>query len=575
MPNINTLQAITSATSSTFLVVSDQGVARRLNFSGISSQIEQNFTTGVRTDQNLYTTSTVRFIGANLRGEAGSLYIQAPESIGYTFDHFHKTGNSIESIKAFDTLGSIRFGGYDGSRYLALDRKSSAIELFGFAYEDWEATTNTVTNAGSALSLAIHPPATRLDTVLSRQRLMTFTWRSRAGGTFDNAGNPQPAIANIILGSGQGPTTATSVPTLINDLNTQRYKGYGSTALYLQHSQVTQFGVPNEDEAFFFGSIDGEDLTITQLEPDPFGRIGTVSPGQMLTTVANLTTTNVVFGTEIVSQTSGAPGGTGTYKINILQTTPNILLHTGPDNTTLKRTNSYIFNTARGNALPATGGRQPLKTNDTIGEIQFVGNDVPYATNFLRTPAANIRAKAIQDFTTSSHGTVVEISVAPIGVPNNNVPAPLPDPVASLGYGVTNFYSSNYYFNDHTNNPNPPLYVSGWSGNGASFYSDALTVSPNGSVGTKFYGGAGSGVTIKQSGITFPDGSVQTTAFDGTTSTSQTTIINQPAFRQVSKPASATAPGEPGDIFYTSSFIYLCVNTSTWRKIAIAVGGVW
>lgn len=573
MPNINTLQAITSATSSTFLVVSDQGVARRLNFSGISSQIEQNFTTGVRTDQNLYTTSTVRFIGANLRGEAGSLYIQAPESIGYTFDHFHKTGNNIEPIKTFDTLGSIRFGGYDGSRYLALDRKSSAIELFGFAYEDWEATANTVTNIGSGLSLAIHPPAIRLDTVLSRQRLLTFTWRSRAGGLLDTGGNPLPPVANIILGSGQGPTTSTNTPTLINDLGTERYKGYGSTLLSVLHTQVTQFGVPFEDDVLFRGSINGENLTVTQLQADPFNRIGSISPGQLLNVVANQTSTNIVFGTEIVSQTSGAPGGTGTYKINILQNTPELTFHAGADNGSLRRTNSYIFNSARGSAV--SGRRQPLKVNDTIGELQFVGNDRPDSTNFLTDPAAFIKAKAIQDFTTSSHGTVVEISVAPISVPNNNIPAPAPAPVASLGYGVTNFYSSNYYFNDHTNNPNPPLYVSGWSGNGASFYSDALTVSPNGSVGTKFYGGAGSGVTIKQSGITFPDGSVQTTAFDGTTSTSQTTIINQPAFRQVSKPASATAPGEPGDIFYTSSFIYLCVNTSTWRKIAIAVGGVW
>ncbi len=571
MPNINTLQAITSATSSTYLVVSDQGVARRLNFAGISSQIEQNFTTGVRTDQNLYTTSTVRFVGANLRGEAGSIYVTPPESIGYTFDYYHVNNNTVQGIKQFDSLGTIRFGGYDGSKYLALDRSSSAIELFGFAYEDWEASANTVTNIGSGLSLAIQPPAIRLDTVLSRQRLLTFTWRSRAGGTIDNAGNPQPPIANIILGSAQGPTTSTNTPSLINDIGTETYKGYGATAVYLQHSQVSQFGVPNEDEALFYGSIDGEDLTVTELVPDQFDRIGSLSPGQILTTVANQTSTNVVFGTEIVSQVSGAPGGTGTYKISVLHNFPNTLFHTGPDNTTLKRTNSYIFNTSRGSSV--IGRRQPLKVNDTIGELQFIGNDTPSSTNFFSsTPAAYIRARAVQDFTTSSHGTVMEIWTAPVGVPNNNIPSPPPSLVASLGYGVSNFYSSNYNFN--TNNIGDPIPLYLGSGN-AAFYSDALTVSPNGTVGTRFYGGGGAGVVIKSEGITFPDGTVQTTAFSGTTSTSVTTIINQPAFRQVSKPASATAPGEPGDIFYTSSFIYLCVNTSTWRKIAIAVGGVW
>ncbi len=568
MPNINTLQAITSATSSTYLVVSDQGVARRLNFAGISSQIEQNFTTGVRTDQNLYTTSTVRFIGANLRAEAGIPFLIPSESIGYTFDYFHVTNGNRVGIKQNDTLGSIKFGGYDGAQYLALDRNSSSVEILGVAAEDFEATGNTVTNSGGLLTVAVNPPATRLS-ALSKQRLLTFTWRSRAGGTVDNAGNPQPAIANIVLGSGQGPTTSTNTPILTNDIGTEQYNGFGATAISLLHSQVIQFGVPNEDEAFFYGSIDGEDLTVTQLEPDPFNRIGTISPGQKLTTVANLTSTNIVFGTEIVSQTSGAPGGTGTYKISVLHNTPNVLLHTSPANSTLKRTNAYIFNTSRGSGL--SGQRQPLKTNDYLGEILFQGNDRPDNTA-ASVPDAIIRAKAIQDFTTSSHGTAVEIWASPIGIPNNASPAPQPTLISSLASGVTSFYSRNYYFNDADLGNPTPLYL---SNNNAKFYIDAVSISPSGNDGTIFYGGGGQGVAIKSAGITFPDGSVQTTAFTGATATNVTTIINQPAFRQVSKPASATASGEPGDIYYTSSFIYLCVNTSTWRKIAIATGGVW
>jgi hypothetical protein len=155
------------------------------------------------------------------------------------------------------------------------------------------------------------------------------------------------------------------------------------------------------------------------------------------------------------------------------------------------------------------------------------------------------------------------------------LPRTLPTVRLLLSYGDNDHYSTNHNFFDNSGNLNPPLHVGAWN-DVSSFYASAVTISPSGTVGAKFYANAGvGGVTLKNDGITFPDGTIQTTAFDGTTSTNVTTIINQPAFRQVSKPVSATSPGTPGDIYYSSTFIYLCVDTNVWKKIAIATGGVW
>jgi hypothetical protein len=145
----------------------------------------------------------------------------------------------------------------------------------------------------------------------------------------------------------------------------------------------------------------------------------------------------------------------------------------------------------------------------------------------------------------------------------------------SLKYGSNDYYSNNHEFFDNSGNLNPPLHVGDWASAGASFYANAVTISPNFQVGTTFYSGTTGTIAIVNGSIRFPDGTTQGTAFNGTTSTNVTTIINQPAFRQVSKPASASAPGTPGDIFFSNTFIYLCVDTNTWKKIAIATGGLW
>lgn len=38
----------------------------------------------------------------------------------------------------------------------------------------------------------------------------------------------------------------------------------------------------------------------------------------------------------------------------------------------------------------------------------------------------------------------------------------------------------------------------------------------------------------------------------------------------VSAPASATSPGTPGQIAYDANYIYLCVETDTWKRASLA-----
>jgi hypothetical protein len=70
------------------------------------------------------------------------------------------------------------------------------------------------------------------------------------------------------------------------------------------------------------------------------------------------------------------------------------------------------------------------------------------------------------------------------------------------------------------------LFVGPWNDpNGTAFYANAVTISPSGTTGAKFYSNNGiGGVTLKSDGITFPDGTIQETAFNGTTSTNETII---------------------------------------------------
>ena len=69
MPNINLLQAITTATEdNAYFIVSNNSLVRRFKFENFVTQLQQNITGANRTDQNLFTNSNVAFATATIGG---------------------------------------------------------------------------------------------------------------------------------------------------------------------------------------------------------------------------------------------------------------------------------------------------------------------------------------------------------------------------------------------------------------------------------------------------------------------------------------------------------------------------
>ena len=69
MPNINLLQAITTATEdNAYFIVSNNGLVRRFKFENFVTQLQQSITDVNRTDQNLFTNSNVLFATATVGG---------------------------------------------------------------------------------------------------------------------------------------------------------------------------------------------------------------------------------------------------------------------------------------------------------------------------------------------------------------------------------------------------------------------------------------------------------------------------------------------------------------------------
>jgi acyl-CoA thioesterase FadM len=45
---------------------------------------------------------------------------------------------------------------------------------------------------------------------------------------------------------------------------------------------------------------------------------------------------------------------------------------------------------------------------------------------------------------------------------------------------------------------------------------------------------------------------------------------NKLRVRTAQTPASATAAGNQGEIAWDASFVYVCINTNTWRPVALS-----
>jgi len=63
-----------------------------------------------------------------------------------------------------------------------------------------------------------------------------------------------------------------------------------------------------------------------------------------------------------------------------------------------------------------------------------------------------------------------------------------------------------------------------------------------------------------------------TTFVDGTTVIEASWLqdVNDLVYNVVAVPATATSAGEAGQIVRDANFLYLCIATDTWRRVAIA-----
>ena len=228
MPRISLLTAINTATSSTYVVVSDNGFARRVSFDNFANNVANTFVLGnARTDQSLYTTSSINFHRVDLIGATTAMGY-ANSLIGFSTQYSHLDGTAIKNN---DIIGALRFGGWDGRTL-----REDSFQLSASASENWQNTgSSTTTNFGSSWALSFQASGIQLTTSSSMTMLYGYT------DTLPTSLNPP--ILGLTIGSAADGTT----PTLTKSNGSATYKGYGRTELRFIHTAIYQSGVTGTD----------------------------------------------------------------------------------------------------------------------------------------------------------------------------------------------------------------------------------------------------------------------------------------------------------------------------------------
>jgi hypothetical protein len=243
-------------------------------------------------------------------------------------------------------------------------------------------------------------------------------------------------------------------------------------------------------------------LTVTSTQtnslsnPTTYIRIGAVSPSGPV---------------QVTTSTDGTATYNGVGRADITFVNSRIAVaglpaeDTNPVNPTVTATNVLVFTTGRYDVSP--GRRQPIRENDTLGLIEFLGvNSTSTITNSGVLTAA-IRAYATCDYTSGQYGAAIRIRAA--SSQTNQLYTCLE--IQPEG----NFYNSDFHrFSD------------------------------------KSYDGGS--ITITSGTVVFNDQSIQSTAYQGF----------------VSAPTSSSSPGNQGQMSYDSSYFYICVAPNHWKRIA-------
>ncbi len=366
------------------------------------------------------------------------------------------------STQINDTLFSLQGGGHDGNNWIS-NYNSLPAQIIATAAESFIFDGTTTTNAGSRIFMRTQAPGIRLGGA-SRQSWFNQLW----GPVFNGA----PPVSALNFG-----TADQTTPTLIKSNGLESYVGHGSTFINFINSRLFFFGVPAEDFASFNATFTGTTMTVNSVDS------GILSIGQRVYADGS----GLAFDTFINGFTTGT-GGTGTYTIS--QAHPsgisNIPVNSGSDNTTLDDSLTLRFVSGRKNGV--IGRRNALRIGDTVGDIAFNGQ----VTNNSITSgvqAARMHVQTLENFTTSSYGSKMTFSTVGLGSTTE---------VRSLELKTAqNVYTSNSH-----------LFA-----NVAGSTTGELT-----STGTwkidKLSSLSSSTVTLSN-GLTFNDGTTQTTAYTG------------------------------------------------------------
>ena len=292
------------------------------------------------------------------------------------------------STQINDALFSLQGGGHDGNSWISNYNVLSA-QVVANAAESFISDGTTTTNAGARIFMRTQAPGIRPD-LTSRQ-----SWLNQLWGPVLN-GAPPAAFLNF-------GTAAQDAPTLTKSNGLESYVGHGVTFLNFINTRPSIFGVPFEDLASFNASFTGTTMTVNSVDS------GILSIGQRVYADGS----GLAFNTFISSFGTGT-GGTGTYTIS--QAHPsgitNFQVNSGSDNTTLDDSLTLRFVSGRKNGV--IGRRNALRIGDTVGDIAFNGQVTNNSVG-SGVQAARMHVQTLENFTTSSYGSKMTFSTVGLG----------------------------------------------------------------------------------------------------------------------------------------------------------------
>jgi hypothetical protein len=232
MPNINSLPSITATSSGTFVIVTDNGFARRLPYTQITNSFNNTIVGDNRTDQPLFSTSSVSFNNVTLIDNNTSTF-----QLRHGFTSF-TNGYSGGPVLQFENLGQLKFVGYDGVNQPS-DTTLPSFQLGTFAFENFAGVSGRTNNGGAGWQISVQPSGTQM-TALSRQRMIFGGFPF--GPTVSNT-PPLPPIGLLRFGSG----IDGAFPTLVTSTGTTMQPGFGRTLIEFINSSIGIFGVTSSD----------------------------------------------------------------------------------------------------------------------------------------------------------------------------------------------------------------------------------------------------------------------------------------------------------------------------------------